>query len=101
MGRELGPVLCGVVLAGRVGAAITAEIGTMRVTEQIDALRCVAVSPVGYLVPRLVACMTMLPLLTVFGVTIGVGGGMIVVFAHAWRLLLYLHALHPCVLRPF
>ena len=59
MGRELGPVLCGVVLAGRVGAAITAEIGTMRVTEQIDALRCLAVSPVGYLVvPRLVACMT-------------------------------------------
>ena len=57
IGRELGPVLCGVVLAGRVGAAITAEIGTMRVTEQIDALRCMAVSPIGYLVvPRLVAC---------------------------------------------
>ena len=79
MGRELGPVLCGVVLAGRVGAAITAEIGTMRVTEQIDALRCMAVSPVGYLVvPRLIACMAMLPLLNVFGVVIGVGGGMIV-----------------------
>ncbi len=79
MGRELGPVLCGVVLAGRVGAAITAEIGTMRVTEQIDALRCMAVSPVGYLVlPRVAACMTMLPLLTVFGVSIGVFGGMIV-----------------------
>lgn len=79
MGRELGPVLCGVVLAGRVGAAITAEIGTMRVTEQIDALRCMAVNPVGYLVvPRVVACMCMLPVLDVFGVTIGVGGGMIV-----------------------
>ena len=50
IGRELGPVLCGVVLAGRVGAAITAEIGTMRVTEQIDALKCMAVSPIGYLV---------------------------------------------------
>lgn len=79
VGRELGPVLCGVVLAGRVGAAITAEIGTMRVTEQIDALRCMAVSPIGYLVvPRLVACMAMLPILNVFGVVIGVGGGMIV-----------------------
>lgn len=79
MGRELGPVLCGVVLAGRVGAAITAELGTMRVTEQIDALRCMAVNPIGYLVlPRLLACMIMLPVLTVFGVTIGVLGGMIV-----------------------
>ena len=56
MGRELGPVLCGVVLAGRCGAAITAELGTMRVTEQIDALRCMAVNPVAYLVvPRMVA----------------------------------------------
>lgn len=79
MGRELGPVLCGVVLAGRVGAAITAEIGTMRVTEQIDALRCMAVDPVAYLVvPRIAACMAMLPLLNVFGVTIGIAGGMLV-----------------------
>lgn len=79
LGRELGPVLCGVVLAGRVGAAITAEIGTMRVTEQVDALRCMAVDPVEYLVlPRMVACMIMLPILDVFAVTIGVGGGMIV-----------------------
>ena len=50
MGRELGPVLAGVVLAGRVGAAITAELGTMKVTEQIDALRVMAVNPIGYLV---------------------------------------------------
>lgn len=79
LGRELGPVLCGVVLAGRVGAAITAEIGTMRVTEQIDALRCMAVNPIEYLVlPRMIACMIMLPILDVFAVTIGVGGGMIV-----------------------
>lgn len=96
MGRELGPVLCGVVLAGRVGAAITAEIGTMRVTEQIDALRCLAVSPVGYLVvPRLVACMTMLPLLTVFGVTIGVGGGMIVAsLTHGVSSYTFMHSIH-------
>ena len=66
-------------LAGRVGAAITAELGTMRVTEQIDALRCMAVNPVAYLVvPRFVACLTMLPILNVFGVTIGIAGGMIV-----------------------
>lgn len=79
MGRELGPVLCGVVLAGRVGAAITAELGTMRVTDQIDALKCMAVNPIGYLVvPRFLACMTMLPLLNVFGVTIGIFGGMVV-----------------------
>ena len=67
MGRELGPILVGVVLAGRVGAAITAEIGTMKVTEQIDALRVMAVDPVGYLVvPRVVACMIMVPILALW-----------------------------------
>lgn len=96
IGRELGPVLCGVVLAGRVGAAITAEIGTMRVTEQIDALRCMAVSPVGYLVvPRVVACMAMLPLLDVFGVAIGVGGGMIVAsLSHGVSSYVFMHSIH-------
>ena len=73
MGRELGPILVGVVLAGRVGAAITAEIGTMKVTEQIDALRVMAVDPVGYLVvPRVVACMIMV---------IGIAGGYFVATA--------------------
>ena len=76
MGRELGPILVGVVLAGRVGAAITAEIGTMKVTEQIDALRVMAVDPVGYLVvPRVVACMVMVPILAFYGVVIGIAGG--------------------------
>ena len=77
MGRELGPILVGVVLAGRVGAAITAEIGTMKVTEQIDALRVMAVDPVGYLVvPRVVACMIMVPILAFYGVVgIGIDGG--------------------------
>lgn len=76
IGRELGPVLVGVVCAGRVGAAITAEISTMKVTEQIDALRVMAVSPVNYLiVPRMIACMIVVPLLTVFGDCIGVLGG--------------------------
>ncbi|MDO4204610.1 MAG: ABC transporter permease [Selenomonadaceae bacterium] len=74
--RELGPVLVGVVAAGRVGAAITAEISTMKVTEQIDALRVMATSPIGYLiVPRMLACMMMVPVLTVFGDAIGVFGG--------------------------
>ncbi len=79
IGRELGPVLVAVVCAGRVGAAITAEISTMKVTEQIDALRVMAVSPVDYLiVPRMIACMIVVPLLTVFGDLIGVFGGYVV-----------------------
>ena len=76
IGRELGPVLVGVVCAGRVGAAITAEISTMKVTEQIDALKVMAVSPVDYLiVPRMLACMIVVPILTIFGDVIGVIGG--------------------------
>ena len=76
IGRELGPVLVGVVAAGRVGSAITAEISTMKVTEQIDALRVMAVSPEGYLIlPRMIACMVVVPILTVFGDIIGVAGG--------------------------
>ncbi|MBQ7705445.1 MAG: ABC transporter permease [Selenomonadaceae bacterium] len=79
IGRELGPVLVGVVCAGRVGAAITAEISTMKVTEQIDALKVMAVSPVDYLiVPRMLACMIVVPILTIFGDVIGVFGGYLV-----------------------
>lgn len=76
MGRELGPILTGVVVAGRVGAAMTAEIGTMKVTEQIDALRCMAVNPVAYLVvPRFAACIIMVPMLAFYGYLIGTAGG--------------------------
>lgn len=79
IGRELGPVLVGVVAAGRVGSAMTAEISTMKVTEQIDALRVMATNPLGYLVvPRMIACMLMLPILTAFGDMIGVLGGWLV-----------------------
>ncbi len=79
MGRELGPVLVGVVLAGRVGASITAEIGSMRVTEQIDALRVMAVNPIAYLVvPRFLACIIMVPILAFYGVVLGVFGGYLV-----------------------
>jgi phospholipid/cholesterol/gamma-HCH transport system permease protein len=74
MGSELGPVLTGLMVAGRVGAAIAAEIGTMRVTEQIDALRTLAAHPVDYLVvPRFLAMLLAMPLLTVESVALGIG----------------------------
>ena len=73
--RELGPALCGVVVAARVGAAYAAELGTMAVTEQVDALRALAISPAYYLVlPRLIACAVMLPLLTVVADASGIFG---------------------------
>jgi len=77
--RELGPVLAGLMVAGRVGAAMAAEIGTMRVTEQIDALNTLATNPFKYLVaPRLIAGITMLPLLVLVADIIGVFGGYLV-----------------------
>ncbi|MSO71600.1 MAG: ABC transporter permease [Alphaproteobacteria bacterium] len=79
MTRELGPVLAGLMVAGRVGAAIAAEIGTMRVTEQIDALTTLSTNPFKYLVaPRLIAGTLMLPLLVVVADIIGVFGGYMV-----------------------
>lgn len=73
--RELGPALCGVVVAARVGSAYAAELGTMTVTEQVDALRALAVSPIRYLVlPRLIACVIMLPILTVIADAAGLLG---------------------------
>ena len=77
--RELGAVLTGVVVAGRAGSAIAAELGAMKVTEQIDALEAMATSPVQYLVaPRLIACMIMVPVLTVFAHLMGMTGGYVV-----------------------
>ena len=74
--NELGPVLGGVAFAARAGAAIAAEIGTMVVTEQVDALRAMAVSPTRYLVvPRVLAAVLMLPLLTLFADVAGITGG--------------------------
>jgi phospholipid/cholesterol/gamma-HCH transport system permease protein len=76
MTRELGPVLTGLIVAGRAGAAMAAELGTMKVTEQIDALMTMAVNPVKYLiVPRVLAGLMMLPILTVFADVVGVAGG--------------------------
>ena len=77
--RELGPVMAGLMVAGRIGAAMAAEIGTMRVTEQVDALTTLSANPMKYLVvPRLIAGITMLPLLVVVADIIGVFGGFMV-----------------------
>ena len=77
--RELGPVLAGLMVAGRIGAAMAAEIGTMRVTEQIDALTTLSTNPYKYLVaPRLIAGLTMLPILVLIADIIGVFGGYLV-----------------------
>lgn len=79
MTNELGPVLTALMVAGRVGASIAAEVGTMRVTEQIDALRSLATNPVQYLIaPRFIACVTLIPLLTVLSIFVGILGGYLV-----------------------
>ena len=77
--RELGPVLGGIVVAGRVSAAIAAELGTMKVTEQIDALRTLSTNPYEYLVfPRVIAGIIALPILVGFADIIGIMGGWLV-----------------------
>lgn len=76
---ELAPVLTALVVAGRVGAGIAAELGTMRVTEQIDAIDSMGISPVRYLVmPRFAACLIMLPILVLFSDFIAIAGGLLV-----------------------
>ncbi len=77
--RALGPVMAGLMVAGRIGASLAAEIGTMRVTEQIDALTTLSTNPMKYLVaPRLIAGITMFPLLVLVADVIGVFGGYVV-----------------------
>ncbi len=77
--REMAPVLTAVILAGRVGSAFAAELGTMRVTEQIDALYMLKTDPIDYLViPRVIACCLMLPILTVLSLMTGMIGGMMI-----------------------
>lgn len=79
MAREIGPVLTSLVIAGRVGAAITAELSTMKVTEQIEALETLALNPVRFLVvPRFLALMIMLPCLVILGDVAGMLGGMLI-----------------------
>lgn len=97
--RELGPVLSGLMIAGRMGASIAAELGTMRVTEQIDALWMLSTNPVRYLiVPRLLSGVIVLPLLTLISDVIGIFGGLLVcLFKFSFPVPLYtsqvLHAL--------
>ncbi|OGX32738.1 MAG: ABC transporter permease [Omnitrophica WOR_2 bacterium RIFCSPLOWO2_12_FULL_51_24] len=82
--RELGPVLTALVVAGRIGASIAAELGTMKVTEQIDALETLATNPIKYLVvPRFIALFFMLPLLTIYADIVGIFGGYMI---GVWRL---------------
>ena len=77
--KELGPVLTAVVISGRVGAAIAAELGTMKVTEQLDALYTLGTNPVKYLaVPRFIACLFSIPVLTIMAIFVGIIGGEIV-----------------------
>jgi phospholipid/cholesterol/gamma-HCH transport system permease protein len=79
--KELGPVLAAVMLAGRIGGALTAELGTMNVTEQIDAVRSMGTDPVRYLVaPRVLACVLLTPLLIIYADFMGVVGGALVSF---------------------
>lgn len=79
MTREIGPILTALVVAGRVGASIAAELGSMKVTEQIDALEALASNPIKYLVaPRFIALFTMLPILTIYADFIGICGGYLV-----------------------
>ncbi|HMN95262.1 MAG TPA: ABC transporter permease [Phycisphaerales bacterium] len=77
--KQIGPVLAAVMVAGRVGGALAAELGTMRVTEQLDAMRAMAADPIPYLVvPRFVACLVMTPILTIYSDLLGVWGGWLV-----------------------
>jgi len=79
MTRELGPLMAAIILSGRVGAAIAAELGTMRVSEEIDALDVMALNPVRFLVvPRMIAIVVMLPLLSIMADFIGILGGLFI-----------------------
>jgi len=93
MTRELGPVLAGLMVAGRIGAAMAAEIGTMRVTEQIDALVTLSTNPFKYLVaPRMIAALVALPILVVIDDIIGVFGGFLVgVYGLGFNPAVFLH----------
>ena len=76
MTRELGPLMTAIVLVARVGAAFTAGLGTMQISDEVLALRTMSINPVGYLVaPRMIAILVMLPCLTIFANVVGMGGG--------------------------
>lgn len=90
--RELGPILTGIMVTGRAGSAIAAEIASMSINEQVDALRTLAINPVKFLVlPRILAAIYIMPILTMFAVFAGIGGGFVVMqYAldlNGWRYL--------------
>jgi len=92
--KQIGPVLAAVMLAGRVGGSVSAELGTMRVTEQIDAMRSMGADPIAYLVvPRVVACVVMIPILTIFSNLMGIAGAYMV---NVWG-----HGVDPIAYRQF
>ncbi len=77
--KEIGPVLAAIMLAGRVGGAVSAELGTMNVTEQLDAMRVMGADPIAYLVvPRVAACVLMIPILTIISDLTGIYGGYLI-----------------------
>jgi phospholipid/cholesterol/gamma-HCH transport system permease protein len=90
MVREMAPVLTALVVAGRVGAAMAAEIGTMKVTEQLDALKAFGLDQIRFVgTPRLLAALLMLPVLTIFAVVVGIAGGAAYVAAHGVPLVVF------------
>jgi phospholipid/cholesterol/gamma-HCH transport system permease protein len=99
LARELSPVLTGLMVTGRAGSAIAAEIGTMRITEQIDALTTVGINPIHYLiVPRIIAGMLILPFLSLFTTFAGIAGGYCVaVYALDLNSYDYLVSIQKCV----
>jgi len=110
--RELGPIITGLMMAGRAGSAMAAEIGTMRVTEQIDALECLATDPIHYLfVPRILASAIMLPLLTGISILVGYWGAYLllvysegqnsVAFSQDFFILLSWHDIYIALIKAF
>jgi len=88
--KELGPVLAAVMLAGRIGGALTAELGTMKVTEQIDAVKSIGTDPMRYLVaPRVLACLLLTPFLIIYADLLGILGGF---FVSSYQLDINAHA---------
>jgi phospholipid/cholesterol/gamma-HCH transport system permease protein len=96
--RELGPLMTAIILAGRSGSAFAAELGTMKVREEIDALRTMGLDPVRFLiVPRVLAAVCMTPLLTVFADLIGLIGGAVVMLSLGFPLITYFHQVQYAV----
>ncbi len=96
--RELGPLMTAIVLAGRSGSAFAAELGTMKVREEIDALKTMGLEPVRFLVvPRVIAALVMTPLLTVFADLVGVMGGSVVLLSLGYPLITFFHQIQYAV----